>query len=169
VICVWPRLGKGSFRSAVNDIGRMLYRIRYRLRYFMTKYSISNVRKAFDIVYDICIRYRMIYVRYRRYETSISTTLSMTFDIEGLSPSISNSVTIDIDYLRYRQMISKVQNVDIECVFDIMIEVFDIECCARFRRSDTRYRVGKDPDDRTVGIPQHHADWKRPRKSMFRL
>jgi hypothetical protein len=37
-----------------------------------------------------------------------------------------------------------VQNVDIECAFDI--EVFDIECDARYRTSDTRYRGGKDPD-----------------------
>jgi hypothetical protein len=62
----------------------------------------------------------------------------MTFDIEGLPPSISNSVTVDIDYLRYRHTISKVKNVDVEWAFDI--EVFDIKCCARYRRSDTRYR-----------------------------
>ena len=39
-----------------------------------------------------------------------------------------------------------VKNVDIECAaFDI--EVFDIECDARYRTSDTRlgYRGGKDP------------------------
>jgi hypothetical protein len=68
------------------------------------------MRKAFDIVYDICKRYRTIYARYRRYETTISTTPSMTFDIEGLSPSISNSVTVtfDIEYLRlgYQHTIS---------------------------------------------------------------
>jgi hypothetical protein len=39
---------------------------------------------------------------------------------------------------------------DIE-VFDI--EVFDIECYVRYRRSDTRYRGGKDPDaDATVTV-----------------
>jgi hypothetical protein len=68
----------------------------------------------------------------------------MTFDIEGLSPSISNYVTFDIEHLRYRHTISNVRNVDIEWSFDI--EVFDIECYARYRRSDTRYRGGKDPD-----------------------
>ena len=41
--------------------------------------------------------------------------------------------------------ISKVQNVDIEWAFDI--KVIDIECYARYRMSDTRYRGGKDPDD----------------------
>jgi hypothetical protein len=70
----------------------------------------------------------------------------MTFDIEGLSPSISNNETFDIEHLRYQHTISKVQNVDIELTFDI--EVFDIECDTRYRRSDTRYRGGKDPDDR---------------------
>ncbi len=44
-------------------------------------------------------------------------------------------------------MISKVQTDDIECAFDI--EVFDIVGTVRYRRSDTRYRGGKDPD----------ADW----------
>ncbi len=49
---------------------------------------------------------------------------------------------IDIEHLRYRHTISKVQNVDIEWAFDI--EVFVIECFARYVMSDTRYRGGKD-------------------------
>jgi hypothetical protein len=109
----WYSLGKGSFRSAVNDIRWMLYRIRYWPRYFMTWPSISNVRKAFDIVNDINIRYRTFYVWYRRDETSISITLFMTFDIEGLWPWISHNDTFYIEHLRYRHTISKVQNVDI--------------------------------------------------------
>ena len=88
-----------------------------------------------------------MYIRYRRDEISTSTTTSMTFDIEGLWPSMSNNVTFDIEYLRYRHTILKVQNVDIEWTFDI--EVFNIECYARYRKSDTRYRGGKDPDGRT--------------------
>jgi hypothetical protein len=57
------------------------------------------------------------------------------------------NVTFDIEYLRYRHTISKVHNVDIVWAFDI--EVFDIECYARYdRRSDTRYRGGKDSDGR---------------------
>jgi hypothetical protein len=93
--------------------------------------SISYTISAYDI-------------EYRKDETSISTTIIMTCDIEGLSPSISNNVTFDIEHLRYRHTISKVQNVDIEWTFDI--EVFDIECYARNPRSDPRYRGGKDPD-----------------------
>jgi hypothetical protein len=81
---------EGSFRSAVNDIGWILYRIQYRIRYIRTWPSILNVRKTFDIVYDINMRYRTMFIRYRRHETSISTTLFMTFDIEGLWPSISD-------------------------------------------------------------------------------
>jgi hypothetical protein len=50
-------------------------------------------------------------------------------------PSISN--TYDIEG-------AKRHAVDIEWAFDI--EVFDIECYARYRRSDTRHRGGKDPD-----------------------
>jgi hypothetical protein len=76
----------------------------------------------------------------------------MTFGIGGLSPSISNDVTFDIEgieYLRCRHTILKMQNVDIEWAFDI--EVFDIECYARYRRSDTRYRGGKDPDVQVWG------------------
>jgi hypothetical protein len=64
----------------------------------------------------------------------LSRTLFMTFDIEGLSSSISNNVTFDIEHLRYRHTISKVQNVDIEWTFDI--DVFDIECYVQYRRSD---------------------------------
>jgi hypothetical protein len=56
------------------------------------------------------------------------------------------------DDLRYRRTTSKVQNVDIDWAFDI--EVFEIECYARYRRSDTRYRGGKDPD-----VPSHR-DWQ---------
>jgi hypothetical protein len=41
-------------------------------------------------------------------------------------------------------MISNVKNVDIERAFDI--EFFDIECYARYRTSDTRYRGAKVPD-----------------------
>jgi hypothetical protein len=85
----------------------------------------------------------MFSVRYRRDEISISITLFMTFDIH--KPSISHNDTFDIEHLRYRHTISKVQNVDIEWAFDI--EVFDIECDARYRRSAARYRGGKDPDD----------------------
>jgi hypothetical protein len=45
-----------------------------------------------------------------------------------------------------------VQNVDIEWAFDI--EVFDIECYGQYRRSDTRYRGGKDPDVRGTDSPR---------------
>jgi hypothetical protein len=47
--------------------------------------------------------------------------------------------------------VANMQNVDIrvEWAFDIRVELevfkFDIECYARYRRSDTRYRGGKDP------------------------
>jgi hypothetical protein len=94
------------------------------------------VRKAFDIVYDIISNN---YVRYRRDETSIWTVLLITFDIDGMPPSISNKVTFDIEHLRYQCTISNVKNVDIEWAFDI--EVFDIECFVRYRRSNTRYRA----------------------------
>ncbi len=86
----WCSLGKGIFLSAVSDIWWMLYRIRYLTRYIMTWPSISNVRKTFDIVYDINMRHRTMFIWFRRDETSVSTTLFMTFDIEGLWPSISD-------------------------------------------------------------------------------
>jgi hypothetical protein len=78
------------------------------------------------------------------------------------SPSISSSVTFDIEHLRYRYTIPIVKNVDIKCTFDI--DVFDIDCYARYRRSDTRlgYRGGKDPDEYKsvykahTGIPVYH-------------
>ncbi len=47
------------------------------------------------------------------------------------------------------------QNVDIEWAFDI--EVFNIECYARYRRSDTRYRGGKDPDDNSPSAGEAQA------------
>jgi hypothetical protein len=106
-------------------------------------------RFIFDIERENGIRYRIRYhstisndyVRYRRDETSISTVLFITLDIDGMSPSISSSVIFDIEHLRYRYTISNVKNVDIE-------RAFDIECYARYRTSDTRYRGAnlKDPD-----------------------
>jgi hypothetical protein len=108
-------------------------------------------RFIFDIEREKGLRYRIRYqstisnhyVRYRRDETSISTALLLTFEIDGMSPSLSNSVTFDIEHLRYRYTISDVKNVDIVLAFEI--EVFDIECYARYRRSNTRYRGAKDP------------------------
>jgi hypothetical protein len=94
----------------------MLYRIRYRTRYVMTRPSISNIRKTFDVVYDINMRYRTFYVRYRRDETSVSTTLFMTFDIEKVCD------------LRYRIMITS-----------ISISTYDIEGTKRRYRMSIRY------------------------------
>jgi hypothetical protein len=69
------------------------------------------VRKTFDIVHDINMRYQIIFDRYRRHETSISTTLFMTFDIKILSPSISISVTFNIDIdIRYRRCKTSISN-----------------------------------------------------------
>jgi hypothetical protein len=68
----WCSQGKGSVRSAVNDIGWMLYRIRYRTQYIMTWPSISNVRKTFDIVYDVII--------------STCDIEQCQIDIEGMKP-----------------------------------------------------------------------------------
>jgi hypothetical protein len=112
------------------DIERFIFDIerkkglRYRIRYHST---ISNT-----------------YDGYRCDRTSISTILFLTFDIYDFLPSISSRVTFDIEHLRYRYTISNVKNVDIERAFDI--EVFDIECYARYRTSDTRYRGAKVPD-----------------------
>ena len=94
----------------------MLYRQKYRPRYFFDMtFDIErdNLREAFDIVYDTSKRYRMIYVRYRRYETSISTTLSMTFDIEGLSPSDSESISISVIFKFAARAISSIFDIDI--------------------------------------------------------
>jgi hypothetical protein len=54
-------------------------------------------RFIFDIKRESCLRYRLRYqstisndyVRYRRDETSISTVLFITFDIDGMSPLMS--------------------------------------------------------------------------------
>ncbi len=129
----WCSLGKGSFRSAVHDIGWMLYRIRYRPRYFMTWSSISNVIKALDIVYDINIRYRTFYVRYRRDETSISIKIFMAFDIQG--------------DLRYRIMIPSISTYDIEGAkrwYRIGIRYPSLRMLRSISkaRSDTQYRGG---------------------------
>jgi hypothetical protein len=84
------------------------------------------VRKTFDIVYDINMRYQIMFDRYRRHETSISITLFMTFDNEVLSPSISNSVTFDIEHLRYRYTTSNVKNMDIELAFDTKSSISNV-------------------------------------------
>jgi hypothetical protein len=82
------------------DIERIIFDIervkdlRYRIRYQST---ISNH-----------------YNRYRRDETSISTTLFVTFDIDDFLPSISSKVSFDIEYLRYRYTTLNVKNFDIE-------------------------------------------------------
>ncbi len=72
--------------------------------------------------------------------TSISKVCDLRYRI--IRPSIS--YTFDND------TISKVQNVDIECAFDI--EVFNIECYGRYRKSNTRYRGGKDSDEYIPGF-----------------
>jgi hypothetical protein len=125
-----------------------------------------------DIEREKCLRYRIRYqstisnhyVRYRRDETSISTTLFVTFDIDEFSPSISSKVSFDIEHIRYRYTISNVENVDIEHAFDI--EAFDIECYIRYRTSDTRYRGAKDPD--VIMIRRHGVTRKSDSESESR-
>ncbi len=72
----WWSLCKESLRSAVNDIGWVLYRIRYRNRYVWHDLQYPNVCVTFDIVYDnVTIStydidyYRSVFVRYRSHET----------------------------------------------------------------------------------------------------
>jgi hypothetical protein len=67
-------------------------------------------RFIFDIEREKDLRYRIRYqstisnhfVRCRRDETSISTTLFVTFDIDEFGHSISSKVSFDIEYRRYR-------------------------------------------------------------------
>jgi hypothetical protein len=68
-----PEQGELPLRSELHWVNAISNMISNPICYDMT----------FDIVYDINIRYRMVFIRYRRHETSISTTLFMTFDIEG--------------------------------------------------------------------------------------
>ncbi len=73
------------------------------------KSKLSNVRVTFDIVYDISIRYRSVFVRYWSHETSILVTLLLTFDLEGWWPSISISNNFDIE-IRYWRCKSSISN-----------------------------------------------------------
>ncbi len=113
--------GRGALAPVLEL--KIKYRIRYRSRYrvflryrsvmlpgqrelslrsewhWAISYTILNpiyYDMTFDILCDISMRYRTFYVRFRRHETSISTTLFMTFDIEGLWPSISSYQTFNI-------------------------------------------------------------------------
>jgi hypothetical protein len=115
----------------------IVYDIDYDILIFDIERFILDIEREKSLRYRI--RYQSTisnrYVRYRRDETSISTTLFVTFDIDDFSPSILRKVSFDIEHIRYRYTISNVKTVDIEREFDI--EVFDIECYIRYRTSDT--------------------------------
>ncbi len=114
----------------------MLYHILYWTRYVMTWPSISNVRKTFDIVYrdNINMQYQTFYVQYRRHETSISTSLFMTFDIEGptkvchlryrrMWPSISNTFDINIRHRRCKTSISNGHSISKSSISNVTLNI----------------------------------------------
>ncbi len=104
----WCSLGKGNFHSAVNDIGWMLYHIRYRPPIF---YGIT-----FDIEREKDLRYRI------RYPYAISNnvrSISKAWNLNIHNPVhdlwYRSSVTFDIEQCDLRYWTPSISIYNIEC------------------------------------------------------